>query len=217
MIVHPTVTTPHPERWVALTEALGAAVTSADTAGATAGSPADALTSAKAQPPARAQTPAHSGLRIADFAGGRITIQPGETAGIILNLEADDAQRNRGSGDVAVAPVQYTPDVEGAAQSFADQGLRRRLTSDSGKWADLVGDGIVGVHDGKGSVVMSFETSDVTALQDPLARAGFRTTLIDESYGRTLRVEHPDDSSQDAEIWINETQTDTYGYTQHPQ
>ena len=36
--------------------------------------------------------------------------------------------------------------------------------------------------------------------------------FIDETYGRTLRVENPDDASVEAEIWINETQTDLYGY-----
>ena len=53
---------------------------------------------------------------------------------------------------------------------------------------------------------------DVTALIEPLQAAGFRATLIDETYGRTLRVENPDDASVEAEIWINETQTDLYGY-----
>ena len=99
---------------------------------------------------------------------------------------------------------------------LAGQGLRRRLTSDSGDWADLAGDGLVGVHVGEvESTVMAFEASDVEALEEPLEQSGFRVALVDEAYGRTLRVEHPDDARQESEIWINETQTDTYGYTRH--
>ena len=99
---------------------------------------------------------------------------------------------------------------------LAGQGLQRRLTSDSGDWADLVGDGIVGVHIGQEeSTVMAFEATDVEALEQPLTDAGFRVALVDEAYGRTLRVEHPDDPRQEAEIWINETQTDFYGYRRH--
>ena len=76
--------------------------------------------------------------------------------------------------------------------------------------------GIADVHVGEDeSTVMAFETTDVEALKEPLEQAGFRVALVDEAYGRTLRVEHPDDPRQEAELWINETQTDTYGYTRH--
>lgn len=186
MIVHPVITTPHPERWVTLATALGASFEHHD-----------------------------GGTRLAEFAGGRLSIVPGDSPAVELGLEEPDDERP-GAGIVQVAPLLCTPEVEETAARLAEQGLRRRLTADSGDWADLVGDGLVGVHVGEAeSTVMAFEAAHVEALKEPLEREGFRVTLVDEAYGRTLRVEHPDDPRQEAEIWINETQTDTYGYRRH--
>ena len=58
------------------------------------------------------------------------------------------------------------------------------------------------------------EHPDLDQLSENLRAASIRATLIDETFGRTLRVEHPDDPSTAAEIWINEPQTDLYGYRQ---
>lgn len=187
MIVHPVITTPHPARWVALAEALGATVTAHD-----------------------------DGTHLVEFAGGRLSVITGDSPAVEFGLEEVTGELPVKSGSVQVAPLLCTPQVEETAQLLAGQGLQRRLTSDSGDWADLVGDGIVGVHIGEEeSTVMAFEAADVQALKEPLEEAGFRVALMDEAYGRTLRVEHPDDARQEAEIWINETQTDTYGYTKH--
>lgn len=187
MIVHPIVTTPHPERWVALASALCATVRHHD-----------------------------DGTRLAEFAGGRLTLVSGDSPAVEFGLEEVAAELPVRSGTVLVAPLLCTPDVEETARMLVGQGLRRRLTSDSGDWADLAGDGLVGVHVGEDeSTVMAFEATDVEVLKEPLEQAGFRVALVDEAYGRTLRVEHPDDPRQEAELWINETQTDTYGYTRH--
>lgn len=187
MIVHPVITTPNPERWIALLKALGATIQHHD-----------------------------DGTSLAEFAGGRLTLAAGGSAAVEFRLEKVAGELPVRSGTVQVAPLLCTPDVEKTAQILAGQGLQRRLTSDSGDWADLVGDGIVGVHIGREeSTVMAFEAADVGSLKEPLEQAGFRVALVDEAYGRTLRVEHPDDPRQEAEIWINETQTDTYGYTRH--
>lgn len=187
MIVHPIITTPNTERWIALLKALGASVSTHD-----------------------------DGTHLAEFAGGRLSVAPGESSAVELGLEEVTGELPVKSGAVQVAPLLCTPQVEKTAQMLAGQGLQRQLTSDSGDWADLVGDGIVGVHIGQeGSTVMAFEAADVGSLKEPLEGGGFRVALVDEAYGRTLRVEHPDDPRQEAEIWINETQTDTYGYTRH--
>lgn len=189
MIVHPVITTPNPDRWVALATALGAAVATHD-----------------------------DGAHLAEFVGGRLSIVTGDSPGEEFGLEPAGVEPRAKHGSVHVAPLLYTQQVEQTARRLAGEGLRRRLTSDSGDWADLVGDGIVGVHIGEQDrTQVGFEAADVEALQQPLADAGFRVALVDEAYGRTLRVEHPDNPDQDAEIWINETQTDTYGYTQHEQ
>lgn len=187
MIVHPVITTPNTERWKALLKALGASVSTHD-----------------------------DGTHLAEFAGGRLSVASGDAPGVEFGLEEVRGELPVKSGAVQVAPLLCTPQVEETAQMLAGQGLQRRLTSDSGDWADLVGDGIVGVHIGQEeSTVMAFEATDVEALERPLTDAGFRVTLVDEAYGRTLRVEHPDDPRQEAEIWINETQTDFYGYRRH--
>lgn len=187
MIVHPVITTPNPERWIALLKALGAPVVAHD-----------------------------DGTHLAEFAGGRLSVAPGESPAVEFGLEEAPGELPVKSGSVQVAPLLCTPQVEKTAQMLASRGLRRRLTSDSGDWADLAGDGLVGVHVGEDeSTVMAFEATDVEALKEPLEQAGFRVALVDEAYGRTLRVEHPDDPRQEAELWINETQTDTYGYTRH--
>ena len=187
MIVHPVITTPSPQRWVALVEALGAAVVTHD-----------------------------DGTRLAELAGGRLSLTSGDSPAVEFGLEKVAGELPVRSGTVQVAPLLCTPDVEETARMLAGQGLRRRLTSDSGDWADLAGDGLVGVHVGEDeSTVMAFETADVEALKEPLEQAGFRVALVDEAYGRTLRVEHPDDPRQEAELWITETQTDTYGYMRH--
>lgn len=187
MIVHPVITTPNPKRWIALLKALGASVSTHD-----------------------------DGTHLAEFAGGRLSVASGDSPGVEFGLEEVRGELPVKSGAVQVAPLLCTPQVEETAQMLAGQGLQRRLTSDSGDWADLVGDGIVGVHIGREeSTVMAFEAADVGSLNEPLEGVGFRVALVDEAYGRTLRVEHPDDPRQEAEIWINETQTDTYGYTRH--
>lgn len=114
-------------------------------------------------------------------------------------------------GETLVAPL-YTPEVQERARLIASLGLTTRVSSISGTYVDFADDGVVAVHHGTRGVGPSFEHLDVTALIiEPLQAAGFRATLIDETYGRTLRVENPT-MRVEAEIWINETQTDLYGY-----
>lgn len=211
MIVVSNVTTPNRERWELLATALGATV--------------------------------HGD--VAEFAGGRMTFADGEpSATITLEADLDSLENHpgleregevavlrheampdlvitaqagerTGSGFVQVAPLITTPEVETIADLVAHLGLKRRLTSDEGRYADLVADGILAVHIGTPDFVIGLEAPDLDTLLPRLAEAGFRATMIDENYGRTLRIEHPDNPAQEAEIWVNESQTDTYGYTAH--
>ena len=116
------------------------------------------------------------------------------------------------SGNTVVAPLFYTEHVPEAARLLADLGLTPHLSSESGDWADLTGDGVAAVHQGATGFMASFEHPNLDQLARKLHEAGIRTTPIDETFGRTLRVEHPDDPSTGAEIWVNEPQTDLYGY-----
>lgn len=111
-------------------------------------------------------------------------------------------------------PIWVTPHVENAAQALLGAGATRRIASDSGVWADLtVDDGLVAVHEGqKVGTVLSFEyAGDLDALAEQVRASGVQVRVIDETFGRTLRLDHPDGGK---EIWVNERQQDLYGYHQ---
>jgi len=121
----------------------------------------------------------------------------------------------------SVLPLWYSPDVPAAAATLERLGLRRRIASDVGTWVDLVapGGGLVAAHGAaRASVQISFEHPDVHVLRDRLEAAGIAATVVDENYGFSLRIPNPDAGIAPAvppgtEIWVNQTQTDLYGYT----
>lgn len=114
-------------------------------------------------------------------------------------------------GDVSVLLLWMTPQVDAAEVTLTRLGLRPRLRSDSGGWADFEGaQGLAAAHTGTdASIVLSFEAVDVDALATRLRAAGLRADVVDESYGRSLRTDDPDGAG---EIQVNETQRDLYGY-----
>lgn len=125
----------------------------------------------------------------------------------------DPRQVGHGDPSLLVMPIWYTPDTAGALQTLRSLGARERLVSDSGTWTDLrcPDGGLVAVHAASECTVeLAFSyDGDVEALLPALTAAGIGATLIDETYARTLRLPDPD---RDAEIWINERQSDLYGY-----
>ena len=50
---------------------------------------------------------------------------------------------------------------------------------------------------------------DVDRLSEVLKSRGFVSRVIDEAYGRSLRIDDPDGG---VELWVNERQSDLYGY-----
>lgn len=127
---------------------------------------------------------------------------------------AAEDQRPDAAQATAVLPLWVTPQVDEAVETLVALGAQRRLTSQSGQWIDLsLPDGLVAAHGGEqAGTVLSFEyDGDVTDLVEPLAQAGANPRLMDENYGRTVRFDDPDGGE---EIWINERQTDLYGYRQ---
>lgn len=121
----------------------------------------------------------------------------------------------RVSGDVAVQPIWFQDDVAEARGILEALGLRASIAADGGGWVEMraAGGGCVGVHaastrsegDGQG-FGLSFEArGDLDALAARLVDAGFQASVIDESYGRTIRIQGP-------EVWINGVQHDLYGY-----
>ena len=157
-------------------------------------------------------TPQGGKLTVGDVGHGRAitATSPSLPSFFIDTREGEQAH----AGDTLIAPLFYTPDVAEGAHFLASLGLAPRLSSDAGTYVDFVDDGVVAIHVGELGCGPGFEHGDVTALVEPLRSAGFRVTLIDESYGRTLRVENPDNPAVEAEIWINETQSDTYGFSE---
>lgn len=117
---------------------------------------------------------------------------------------------------IAVLPLWYTPDPRTARGVLEAVGATPRITGDDGTWADLVcsGGGLVAVHaDERAGTVLSFEhDGPLEDLQERLTAVGVEAALVDETYGRSLRVPDPDGRTP---IWVNEAQTDLYGFTRN--
>lgn len=113
--------------------------------------------------------------------------------------------------EVSVLPLWMTPTVDEAAQIMIRLGLGPRLRSDSGEWADFSGaHGLAAVHrEESPQVVLAFESADLDPLAARLRTSGLRGDIVDENYGRSLRIDDPDGGE---EIMVNETIRDLYGY-----
>lgn len=116
-----------------------------------------------------------------------------------------------------VVPVRYTTDPQRMQVFLQALGLTTTIASDSGGWIQLAGaGGGVGLHEAgadrgtPGSDELSFESDEpLEAVGGRLEAAGFAAHIVDESFGRSLRVVDPDGVS----LQINEAMTDTYGYS----
>lgn len=107
-----------------------------------------------------------------------------------------------------------TPKTADAIAVLGALGLTGQVASDSGQWfqATADGGGLAAVHDGTGAPAaqLSFQyDGDLAELRQQLLDAGQGSALVDESYGRTLLVDRPGGGDP---VWINERQTDLYGY-----
>jgi hypothetical protein len=120
---------------------------------------------------------------------------------------------------IKVAPVRFTDDVPGMRRFCEALGLAGDVESDNGVWVALAAPqgGLVGLHEAAGAdqtvragtTELSFETDEpLEVLRDRLAAAGFPAVIIDESFGRSLRVEDPDGT----QVQVNEAMTDFHGY-----
>lgn len=119
------------------------------------------------------------------------------------------------SGMVTIMPIWVTPDVQQASELLIEMGFKPRINSDNGVWADFLADaGGAAVHRGeRGGVTLAFEyDGNVEDLLPALEGAGADPLLIDEAYGRSLQFADPNGGDR---IWINEKQTDLYGYSAH--
>jgi len=118
-----------------------------------------------------------------------------------------------------VVPVRFTADPAAMRRFLEALGLATTLQSDGGGWVALEGSGGgVGLHadassdepHSPGATDLSFESDEpLEAVQTRLAAAGFDAEIIDESFGRSLRVVDPDGVT----VQVNEAMRDDYGYT----
>ncbi len=117
----------------------------------------------------------------------------------------------RATTDVSVLPLWMTPRVDAAAEILTRLGLRPRLRADSGEWADFSGtQGLAAVHrDESPDVVLAFEAVDLDRLAERMHRADLRADIVDQNYGRSLRIDDPDGGE---DIMVNESMRDLYGY-----
>lgn len=236
MIARPVEVTHHVDAWCTLLSALGATVllddgrmeallgsgrvalrppTTSEACGTHLGfavAEPDVTALAATLPAAGAQ------LTAVDATTWRVTAADG-TALTLTDAAATpigDAAAARADAPV-VEPLWYTPDVPAAVGVLTALGLRRRIASTSGGWVDLEAPrgGLTAAHrDAVVRAELAFEHADLDALLARVTDAGVQAVLVDEAYGRSLRLPHPDSPADPSRaVFVNETQRDLYGFT----
>ncbi|MBM6621858.1 VOC family protein [Micrococcaceae bacterium RIT802] len=131
----------------------------------------------------------------------------------IATVEATRPAPESADPALRVLALWMTPDPEGSAATLRAIGARPEIASDTGGWVQFraKNGGLVATHAGTSAhAVPSFQyDGDIQHLHQRLLAAGLAAGLIDESYGRTVRLAHPDGGE---DLWINEVQRDLYGY-----
>ncbi|GAA3518839.1 hypothetical protein GCM10022220_69220 [Actinocatenispora rupis] len=100
-------------------------------------------------------------------------------------------------------PIVFVADVAAAREFFAVLGLRTDVSGRDGRWVELAAaGGVLGVHDvahtdeprRPGECALSFVADEpLEAVRDRLHAAGHPDAhILDEGYGRSLRVAGPD-------------------------
>lgn len=127
--------------------------------------------------------------------------------------QSGDASGQAARSSLSVLPIWYGPDIGLIRGVLEGLGARPRIVGDAGTWTDLTfeGGGLSAVHAAEQpGVELSFEwDGDVEEAQQLLEAVGIDCLLIDETYSRTLQIADPDGGKR---VWINERQTDLYGY-----
>jgi hypothetical protein len=113
-----------------------------------------------------------------------------------------------------LVPIRYSSDVEAMTRFYATLGLRTGPVSRPGGWVELpAAGGMLAIHRGDraddGRCELAFETDE--PLEDVAARlraAGYEPgPVIDEGFGRSLRVPDPDG------VWVQVNAYDRELYT----
>jgi len=97
-----------------------------------------------------------------------------------------------------VLPIRYCADVETSTRFYRALGLELGAATRPGSWVELpAAAGILALHkaaEHAGDCELAFEADEpLEAVVARLAAAGFPAEpIVDESYGRSLRVRDPD-------------------------
>ncbi|MET8535122.1 VOC family protein [Streptomyces sp. NPDC005065] len=101
---------------------------------------------------------------------------------------------------LTVLPIRYVTDVEASRHFYAGLGLIFEPDVSVGVWAHLAADaGAVGIHDATvsqgrvpGTTELGFATDErLEDIAERLARSGYDYDLVDENFGRSIRVTDP--------------------------
>jgi len=97
-----------------------------------------------------------------------------------------------------VLPIRYCADVEASTRFYRVLGLDLGAATRPGSWVELpAAAGILALHkttENAGDCELAFEADEpLEAVAARLAEAGYAPEpIVDESYGRSLRVRDPD-------------------------
>lgn len=95
-----------------------------------------------------------------------------------------------------VMPIRYSSDVEAMTRFYETLGLRVGDVSRPGGWVELPADrGMLALHRGEpGRCELAFETDELLEdVAERLRKAGYEPgPVLDEGFGRSLRVPDPD-------------------------
>lgn len=102
---------------------------------------------------------------------------------------------------LTILPIRYVADVEATRRFYAGLGLRGDPVSGLDVWAQLDADaGVLGIHDAAaskgrppGTVELGFSTDEkLEDLAERLVADGYEPHIVEENFGRSLRVTDPD-------------------------
>lgn len=102
---------------------------------------------------------------------------------------------------LTVLPIRYVADVQAAQRFYAGLGLHPDPAATLDIWAQLNADaGSLGIHDAAaskarapGTVELGFSTDEkLEDIAARLAENGYEPQLVDEDFGRSIRVTDPD-------------------------
>lgn len=97
-----------------------------------------------------------------------------------------------------LSPIRYSPDVEALVRFYTALGLAETAASRPGTWVELAAPGgMLAIHydaNQTGRCELAFETDEpLEVVVSRLVAAGFTPgPILDENFGRSLRVPDPD-------------------------